>query len=121
MLRTLLLVAAMAYGVRRNEANGDCPGFRGDGVCEWGATRKSDGHGREPRPTCRNCAIKRSPPAQPNKRKRPVDGEQQTQTAPRAPRPTATNAFSALDGRGISPVPMYVVRRHKLSGLRDRL
>ncbi len=42
MLRTLLLLA-MAYGVRRNEANGDCPGFKGLGVCEWGATRQSDG------------------------------------------------------------------------------
>ena len=44
MLRTLLLLA-MAYGVRRNEANGDCPGFKGNGVCEWGATRQSDGRG----------------------------------------------------------------------------
>ena len=104
MLRTLLLLA-MAYGVRRNEANGDCPGFKGDGVCEWGATRKSDGHGREPRPTCYNCSLKKSPPEQPNKRKR-ADGDQQTQTAPRASRPAATDAFTALDGRGISPVPI---------------
>ena len=93
MLRTLLLLA-MAYGVRRNEANGDCPGFKGNGVCEWGATRQSDGRGRAPRPTCANCEKERSPPAQPNKRKRPVDGEQQTQTAPRAPRPAATDAFA---------------------------
>ena len=68
MLRTLLLLA-MAYGVRRNEANGDCPGFKGDGVCEWGATRKSDGRGRVTRGpvhitllvfTCRVC-ISRQP------------------------------------------------------------
>ena len=45
MLRTLLLLA-MAYGVRRNEANGDCPGFKGNGVCEWGATRQSGGRGQ---------------------------------------------------------------------------
>ena len=45
-----------------------------------------------------------SPRWPPNKRKR--DGEQQTHTAPRAPRPAATDAFAALDGRGISPVPM---------------
>jgi hypothetical protein len=50
MHRTLLLLA-MAYGVRRNEANGDCPGFKGNGVCEWGATRQSGGRGRAPRPT----------------------------------------------------------------------
>ena len=91
MLRTFLILA-IAYGVWRN---------KGDGVCEWGATRKSDGRGRAPRPTCYNCSLQKSPPEQPNKRKR--DAEQQTQTAPRAPRPAATNAFPALDGRGISP------------------
>ena len=109
----------MAYGIRRNPANGDCPGFKGDGICGWGATRQSDGHGRTPRPTCFNCSLKRSPPAQPNKRTRPVGqrnkrnrpgyGEQQTRTAPRVPRPAARDAFgdafAALDGRGSSPVP----------------
>ena len=42
MLRTFLLLA-MAYGVRRNEANGDCPGFKGDGVCEWGSDNRTSG------------------------------------------------------------------------------
>ena len=51
MLRTFLLLA-MAFGVRRNEANGDCPGFKGDGVCEWGATRQPDGRGRVPNIPC---------------------------------------------------------------------
>ena len=95
----------MAYGVRRNEANGDCPGFRGDGICEWGATRQSDGHGRAPRPKCYNCTLEKSPLQQPNKRHcaRPAGGEQQAPT--RAPRPALTNAFSALDGSANSPRP----------------
>jgi hypothetical protein len=101
----LVIVAMMAYGVRRNEANGDCPGFRGDGVCEWGATRQSDGHGRAPRPRCKNCMLEKSPPQQPNKRHcaRPTDGEQQA--PPRPPSQAPTNAFSALNGTANSPRP----------------
>ena len=55
-----LSCCAMAYGVRRNEANGDCPGFRGDSVCESGAARKFDGHGRAPRPKCSTAPWRRA-------------------------------------------------------------
>jgi hypothetical protein len=35
-----LLLLAMAYGVRRNEANRDCPGFKGNGGLRVCRTRQ---------------------------------------------------------------------------------